>query len=82
MAQLLTQSVPVQLQVNIHRLVKSNVLVEDIDPAIQEQIQQLAVALLGENSLAQMVEQLEAFVRELLGDNSLIVEVDFASTAQ
>lgn len=81
MAQLITQSVPVQLQVNIHRLVKSSVSVDDIDPAIQEQIQQLAFALLGENTITQMVEQLETFVRELLGDNSLIVEVDFV-TAQ
>jgi hypothetical protein len=79
MAQLITQSVPVQLQINIHRLVKSNTIIADIDPAIQEQIQQLTLALLGENTLAQMVEQLETFVRELLGDNSLIVEVDFAA---
>jgi hypothetical protein len=77
MAQLITQSVPVQIQVNIHRLVKSNVVIADIEPEVQEQIQQLVVAMLAEQTIAQVAEQLETFVRELLGDNNLIVELDF-----
>jgi hypothetical protein len=76
MAQIITHSVPVQIQVNIHRLVKTNVVVIEIEPEIQEQIQQLVIALLAENSLIQVAEQLEVFIRELLCDNSLIVEID------
>jgi hypothetical protein len=75
MAHLHTDIVPVELKINVSRLVKGGAVVEELAPEAQEQIQQLVVALLMENTLAQVAEQLEAFVRELLGDNGLIVEI-------
>jgi hypothetical protein len=76
MAHLHTDIVPVNLKVSVSRLVKGGTIVADLAPEAQEQIQQLVIALLMENTLAQVAEQLEAFVRELLGDNGLIVEIE------
>jgi hypothetical protein len=76
MAHLHTDIVPVEIKISVSRLVKGGSAALELAPEAAEQIQQLVLALLMEQPLNQVAEQLEAFVRELLGDNGLIVEIE------